>query len=123
MSIRPHKKLKVWQESVDFVSEIYPMLTSYPSEEKFGLISQIKRASTSVSINIAEGAARSSKKEFVRFLYYSMGSISELDTLFEISLNLNYLSAKNHKQLIEKLNKLSAMTNGLIKSLKKDITE
>ena len=119
--MRPHKKLKVWQDAVNFVSEIYPMLITYPSEEKFGLISQIKRASTSISVNIAEGAARSSKKEFIRFLYYSNGSISELDTLFEISLNLNYLSTENHKQLIEKLNKLSAMTNGLIKSLKKDI--
>ncbi|PCJ24407.1 MAG: four helix bundle protein [Flavobacteriales bacterium] len=120
--MRPHKKLNVWQEAINFVSDVYPILESYPLEEKIGLISQIKRASTSVPINIAEGAARSSKKEFVRFLYYSMGSISELDTLFEISLNLNYLSAENHKQLIEKLNKLSAMTNGLIKSLKKDIT-
>ena|SRR3990167_9051434 len=122
MSVRPHKTLKLWQEAIDFVPEIYAILKSYPDDEKFGLISQIKRASSSISINIAEGAARSSKKEFVRFLYYSMGSISELDTLFEISLKLGYLSLDNYTLLIEKLNKLSALANGLIISLKKDIT-
>ena len=121
MSIRPHKKLKVWQDAVSFVSIVYSILESYPEDEKFGLISQIKRASTSISINIAEGAARMSKKEFVRFLYISMGSISELDTLFEISLKLKYLSSNDYEKLIQELDKLSAMTNGLIKNLKKDI--
>jgi len=121
MSIRPHKKLKVWQEAVEFVPEVYSVLHTFPDDEKFGLSSQIKRASTSISIHIAEGAARISKKEFIRFLYISMGSISEMDTLFEISLKLKYLSDDNYRTLIEKLDKLSAMTNGFIKSLKKDL--
>lgn len=122
MSIRPHKKLKVWQDAVDFVPKVYLILRSFPDDEKFGLTSQIRRASTSVSINIAEGAARSSKKDFTRFLYISMGSISELDTLFEISLKLKYLSTEDYESLIADLDKLSAMLNGLIKHLKKDIS-
>ncbi|PCI98826.1 MAG: four helix bundle protein [Flavobacteriales bacterium] len=123
MSIRPHKNLKVWQEAIEFVPQVYKILISFSGEEKFGLISQIKRASTLTSVNIVEGAERSSKKEFVRFPYYSSGLISELDTLFEISLKLNYLSDSDYKNIIEKLNKRSAMTTGLINSLKKNINE
>ncbi len=123
MSIRPHKSLKVWQEAIEFVPQVYKIISSLPGEEKFGITSQIKRASRSIAVNLGQVAARSSKKEFVRFPYYSLGSISELDSLFEISLKLNYLSDSDYKNLIEKLNKPSAMTNGLINSLKKDINE
>lgn len=122
MSIRPHKKLKVWQDAVDFVPKTYTILKAFPEDEKFGLSPQIRRASTSISINIAEGAARSSKKDFARFLYISMGSISELDTLFEISLKLKYLSQEEYDSLNNDLNNLSAMLNGLIKKLKQDIS-
>lgn len=122
MSTRPHKSLKVWQQSLDFVPKVYEILQSFPEEEKFGLSSQIRRASTSVSINIAEGAVQSSKNKFMRFLYISMGSVSELDTLFEISLKLNYLSTQEYDTLMEELNTISAMLNGLIKTLKKQIT-
>ena len=66
--MRTHEKLEVWKKAVDFVVEIYKVTEDFPNEEKFGLISQIRRASVSIPANIAEGAARTSEKEFLYFL-------------------------------------------------------
>lgn len=66
--MRPHEKLEVWQRAIDLVVRIYKMTESFPKEEKFGLISQVRRAAVSIPANIAEGAARHSSKEFCNFL-------------------------------------------------------
>ena len=79
--MKTHKDLDVWKKSIDFVVDIYQVIKRFPLDEKYALANQIKRAAVSISSNIAEGAARSSDKEFLRFLYYSMGSLSELETL------------------------------------------
>ena len=84
-----HKDLDVWKESIDLVLEIYAISKSLPSEEKFGLMSQMKRSAVSVPSNIAEGAARSSTKEFLRFLDIANGSLSELETQLIIVNKLN----------------------------------
>jgi four helix bundle protein len=116
--MRPHKKLEVWKKSIDFVTKIYKMTESFPDSEKFGLISQIRRSAVSIPSNISEGAARSSKKEFMQFLSIAQGSTSELETQLIISSNLGYL--KNEDMcLLDKLDKISRMIIGLIKSLKK----
>lgn len=80
--MRPHENLNVWKKAVDFVVEIYKTTERYPKEEKFGLTSQIRRASVSAPANIAEGAARKSLKEFSHFLSNAQGSASEVDTDF-----------------------------------------
>ncbi|MEN8139394.1 MAG: four helix bundle protein [Bacteroidota bacterium] len=85
-----HKDLKVWQLSVDLVLEVYKLSKELPSDEKFGLISQIKRSSVSVPSNIAEGAGRGSNKEFVRFINIASGSLSELETQLIIIQKLEY---------------------------------
>ncbi len=78
--MKSHNDLKVYQESMDLVIQVYKITNSFPESEKFGLTSQIRRASVSIPSNIAEGAARESKKEFKRFLYISLGSAAELET-------------------------------------------
>jgi len=80
--MRAHRKLDLWQKSVDFVVDVYNVTKGFPSEERFGLISQIRRAAASIPANIAEGAARNSDKEFLYFLSNAQGSASEVDTFF-----------------------------------------
>jgi len=77
---------------MDLVTDLYRLTDSFPSSEQFGLKSQMRRAGVSVPSNIAEGAARNSTKEFIRFLYISLGSLTEIDTQIQISENPGYLS-------------------------------
>ena len=115
---KPHKKLKVWQLSIELVKHIYRMTENFPDKEKFGLISQLRRASVSISSNIAEGAARNTKKEFINFLHIASGSLSEIDTLLIISKELNFLNFDQFNELNEKLVNLDILLKGLIKKLK-----
>lgn len=115
--MRPHKNLNAWKEGIVLSKMVYKSVLSLPSEEKYGLISQLKRASVSVPTNIAEGAARQTKKEFRQFLFISRGSLSELDTLLELSFEFGYIVQEEFKALIDQINKVTAMVNGLIKSI------
>jgi four helix bundle protein len=114
-----HKELKVYQKAMDLVTEIYQMTKLFPPEEKYGLTSQVRRASISVPSNIAEGAARKNTKEYIQFLYYSLGSAAEIETQLEISKRLGFIDD------IEKINKnnneIIYMLTGLIKSLSSKI--
>ena len=79
-TIRTHKDLDVWKESILLVKDIYEISSNFPKEEIYGLTLQIRRNATSIPSNIAEGAARNTKKEFLKFLYIALGSLSELET-------------------------------------------
>jgi len=89
--IMNHKELDVWKESMLLAKEVYLLTKGFPKEELYGITSQIRRASVSVPSNIAEGAARSSDKEFIQFLYISLGSISELETQLLLSRDLGFI--------------------------------
>jgi len=115
--IRNHKDLEVWKKSIDLVSNIYKITESFPNKELYGLTNQIRRAAVSVPSNIAEGAARNSKKEFIQFLYIALGSLSELETQIIIASRLEYLS--NLDTLLEDLKFVQKLINGLIYYLKK----
>ncbi|MES2689462.1 MAG: four helix bundle protein [Bacteroidota bacterium] len=115
-SERPHKKLIVWQEGIELARLCYEISILLPSDEKFGLGSQLKRASISVPANIAEGAARKTQKEFLYFLYVSSGSLSEVDTLNELMKTLNFINDESYSLLKNKVDKVSALLNGLISS-------
>jgi len=91
MGYRGHKDLIIWQKSMDLVEEIYQISSFFPKEEMYGLSSQIRRAIVSVPSNIAEGAGREGKKEFKKFLYIALGSISEVETQILIAKRLNYI--------------------------------
>ena len=113
-----HKKLDIWNLSLDLVTKIYGLTSSFLKEELFGLTSQLRRASVSVSSNIAEGLSRTSKLEKIRFLEISRSSLVEIDTQLEIALKLN-LCHKNELAEIEKLlNSLFAMITSLKKKIK-----
>jgi len=90
--INSHKDLEIWKKGIELVVKTYQLTMKFPNEEKFGLVNQMRRASVSVVSNIAEGAGRKSTKEYINFLYVSIGSLSELDTQFIIAQKLNYLT-------------------------------
>lgn len=115
--MKSHNDLNVYQESMDLVVQIYRITDSFPGSEKFGLVSQIRRASISIPSNIAEGAARKSKKEFIRFLYISLGSASELETQLEIANRLEFIT--DIKELKDKLFFIKRMLIKLIESIAK----
>ena len=116
---KPHKQLDAWKLSMDLVIEVYRQTDSFPNREKYGLIDQIRRATISVPSNIAEGAARHTKKEFSNFLHIAQGSLSELDTQVELAARLNYLDGESQNALDEKLRRIDKLITGLIRHLNK----
>ena len=119
--MRPHRKLLAWQKAIHFVKEVYQLTKSLPEEEKFGITSQLRRATMSIPLNVAEGAARQSDIEFVRFLFISEGSSSEVDTLLEICRELGYFSEKKLEPFFIYNEKISALISGLRKSIERKI--
>lgn len=119
--MRPHEKLDVWKMSVEFVVEVYECTKHFPSDEKFGLTSQIRRVAVSIPANIAEGAARQSDKEFFHFLAIAQGSASELETELLIACKLNYIEKQNYDQLYEQLNTIARKIVGLSNHVKSRI--
>jgi four helix bundle protein len=115
--MKTHKDLDVWKKSIAFVTSIYNLSKGYPKDELFGLVSQMRRAAVSIPSNIAEGATRKGKAEFKHFLYIALASGSELETQIIISGNLNYIQNDDQVIILEKLNTISKMIQGLIKSL------
>ena len=116
--MRPHENLEVWKKSIDFVIKVYRITNTFPVEEKFGLVNQLRRASVSVAVNIAEGAARQTNKEFVNFLYITRGSLSEIETELVISRKLGFLSDQDFEMLALEIDAISRMLSGLIKRLR-----
>ena len=109
-----HKQLDVWQKAMVLVTNIYTLTKQFPSDEKFGLTNQICRAAVSIPSNIAEGAARQTKKELIQFLYISLGSASEVETQLLIAQNLNYIDSIEN--VYNDLQSIKRMLIGLIKS-------
>ncbi|MBW2109196.1 MAG: four helix bundle protein [Deltaproteobacteria bacterium] len=119
MANKPHKKLEGWKKAVGLTLKIYRLTNKLPDSEKFGLTSQMRRAAVSVASNIAEGAARNSKKEFVHFLFNAQGSLSELDTQILICKELGYVSEDDCCQVESDMETESKLIAGLIRSLRK----
>jgi four helix bundle protein len=114
---KPHKKLDVWRHSMELAQRIYRITSEFPADEKFGLVSQMRRAAVSIPSNIAEGAARQGKKEFRNFLGIARGSLSELDTQAELSVLLGYLNEETTEGLTGQLTRIDQMLAGLIRKL------
>jgi four helix bundle protein len=113
-----HKKLDVWKLAVKLVSTIYQITSNYPKEELFGLTNQTRRASTSISANIAEGSSRKSLVERKRFYEISRSSLVEVDNHIEVAIELGFLDEKTIKELDEKLNELFAKLSKFIEKAK-----
>jgi four helix bundle protein len=115
--MKSHRDLEVWKRSVDLVSTVYQVTKAFPKEEIYGLTNQMRRSAVSIPSNISEGAARSHDKEFVQFLYVSLGSVSELETQIIISQNLKFLSSIDSTNLQNELSEIRKMLLGLIRRI------
>jgi four helix bundle protein len=111
------RKLKIWQNAVQFATEIYQMTNSYPSHEKYGLVSQIRRSVVSISSNIAEGAGRKGTKEFCHFLRIAYGSACEVETQLIISKNLKFIQKDQFDELFQMCDELQKMIYVLQRNL------
>lgn len=112
-----YKKLIVWQKATNFCIEIYKITKSFPSDEQFGIVSQLRRASVSIPSNIAEGSKRSTDKSYASFLRVALGSGAEIETQLYISKELGYISEKDYFKLIELLDEIMKMLSSLIKKV------
>ena len=115
---KPHKKLDVWKLAMLLVRDVYSFTESFPAKETYSLTQQIRRAAISIPSNIAEGAARHTKKEFINYLHISQGSLSELDTHLELSRQLGYLNDKEIAKLDVQMERVDKMISGLIRHQK-----
>jgi four helix bundle protein len=102
-------EIKVWQRAHEFVLDVYRVTKGFPSDERFGIISQIRRAAVSVPTNIAEGAKRSSNAEYARFLNIAEASMAETEYLLMLSRDLGYLEAPTAERLLGESNEVSSM--------------
>lgn len=116
--MRDFKELHFWKKSIDMAKDIYELTKSFPHEEKFGIISQIRRSVVSISTNISEGCGRETTKDFKNFLNISMGSVKETENLLHLSRELGYINLTDFNALNQKLIEIAKMLNGFIKNLK-----
>lgn len=120
---KPHKKLNVWKAALDLTRMVYQVTNGFPKEDRFVLTDQIRRAALSIPSNIAEGAARQTKKEFVKFLHIAQGSLSELDTQLELARQLGHLSDEDWSKLDTHLEQIDKMLSGLIRYFRNTKTQ
>ncbi len=116
MYIYSFEKLSVWKESIELVKIIYKITNRFPSEEKFGLTSQLRRASISISSNLAEGTSRNTNKDKAHFTTISFSSAMEVLNQFIISKELNFVLEKDYILVRVKIEKITNMLNALRKS-------
>ena len=98
--MRDYKKYSVWEKSHQLTLDVYKTMVSFPKDEIFGLISQMKRSSSSIPTNIAEGCGRNSDKDFCRFLYIAFGSANELEYQILLSIDLKFMAFENGQKLL-----------------------
>ena len=115
--LRTHKDLDVWKEAIELVEAVYGLTRAFPKTEMYGLTSQLRRAAVSVPSNIAEGAARSSTKEFIQFLHIALGSVSEVETQVIIAQRLDYVDDVN--SIEEQIEAVRRLILGLIRYLRR----
>ena len=120
MALQSYRDLEAWQQAMQTVEEIYCLTKMMPKEEQFGLISQMRRAATSVPANIAEGYGRLHRKEYLHHLSIARGSLMELETHLLICLRLNYLGREQSKPAWEAMQQAGKLLGGLIRSLSSD---
>ncbi|HFD39750.1 MAG TPA: four helix bundle protein [Anaerolineae bacterium] len=116
-SLRSYRELTVWQKSMDLTVSVYAATRQFPTEEKFGITSQMRRAASSIPANIAEGQARNTTGEFLQSLGIARGSLAELETFVVLSQRLGHLNKPDSRSLLSACAEINKMLNGLMKSL------
>ena len=122
-AINIYEDLEVWKQSHRFVVDIYRITQNFPTNERYGLISQLRRAAYSIPANIAEGNGKQHKKEYIHFLYIAKSSLNEARYFLLLSKDLKYMKEDKYDELINLLRFIEIMLMGLIKSLKRKINE
>lgn len=112
-----YRDLIVWQKGIELAKLLYSLTARFPSEERFGLISQMRRAAVSVPSNIAEGQARHTTGEFIQFISHAEGSVAELDTQLHLTVELGFASANEAVRCFDLISQLRRMLNGLRRKL------
>lgn len=122
MSTKPqsYRDLIVWQKIIELAKQLYRLTSKFPNEEKFGLISQIRRAAVSVSSNIAEGQARNTTGEFIQFISHAEGSAAELDTQLYHSVELGFATPADAAPIFTLIDEIRRMLNSLRRRLNGD---
>lgn len=115
--VESYRDLTVWQKSIELVKYIYQLTQNFSADEKFGLVSQMRRAAVSIPSNIAEGQARRTTGDYIRFVSIAEGSLAELDTQLILSLELSYCSKANTKEIFLLMAEVRKMLNALRISL------
>ena len=115
--IRRYRDLLVWQKGIAWAEAVYAVTAHWPADERFGLTSQVRRAAVSIPSNIAEGCARRSTADFVRFLLIARGSLAEAETQLIIAQRLGYLTEAALSSLLDPADEISRMLAGLITKL------
>ncbi len=120
---RSYKDLLVWQKGMTLAEGIYQITRPFPNEEKFGLVSQMRRAAVSVASNIAEGQARHSTKEFIQFISHAEGSVAELETQLVLAVALGYCVQCQAEAAFGLISDLRNMLNALRRTLSRKVSE
>jgi four helix bundle protein len=116
--INNYKELRVWQKSMELVKKIYLITSSFPKDELFGIVSQMRRSAISIPSNVAEGWMRQHSKEYIQFIYHALGSCGELETQLMLSVDLNHVSMGKSTEVFDDINHISRMLWRLIKALR-----
>jgi four helix bundle protein len=122
MSVQHYRQLIVWQKAMDLAEQTYQITRGFPPEEKFGLISQLRRAAASVAANIAEGQGRHHIKEFLNHLSMARGSLMEVETFLLLSERVGYVTSEKIQSLLSLSDEVSRMISGLRTSLESKVT-
>jgi four helix bundle protein len=117
--MRNFKELVVWQKAKGLVKDIYTVSTAFPSDEKFGITNQIRRAAVSITCNISEGCGRNTDPDFARFLHMAAGSSTEVENLIYLCFDLGFIKEEIQNDLVQKITEVQKMITGLNNSLKK----
>ena len=117
MSVQHYRQLIAWQKAMELVELVYDLTDDFPTEERFGLASQIRRAVVSIASNIAEGQGRNSTKEFINHLSIAYGSLMEMETQTLVAEMRHYSTVEKRTQVMEKAGEVGRLVNGLSNSL------
>lgn len=112
-----YEKLNVWQDAITLVKDVHLTAQKFTKSELYALTSQLKRATLSVSLNIAEGKGRNSDRDFLKFLYIARGSAYEVSTCFKVALDLEYIQFDEYNKLKSSIRAIEKQLNGLINSI------
>jgi len=121
MKVKDYKELKVWQQGIEIVDKIYSITDNFPKDELYGLTNQMRRSALSIPSNISEGFVRNHSKEYIQFLYISLGSCAELETQIIIAQKRKYVAQDKFDELIKDINYEMRMLVSMIKAVQRNL--